>query len=358
LVPQGKRSRICGYLAGFFGVSTGPMSLAQAQMLAGDTQPDDLASARRTLETEKNGLIALEQGFAGQFAAAFAGAVAAIAGIAGRVIVTGVGKSGHIGAKLAATLASTGTPAFFVHAAEANHGDLGMIAKDDAVLAMSWSGETSELKAILAYSRRFRIPLIALTANADSALGRAADHCLVLPKVQEACPHGLAPTTSTLLQMVVGDALAIALLERRGFSAGDFHMFHPGGSLGANLTHVDEIMHGGDRLPVVDEATPMPEAIAVISAKGFGCVAVTGADGTLAGVITDGDLRRNIGRNLIELTAGEVMTRSPKAVPTDTLASTAIAILNEKSITALIVTEADKPVGIIHMHDLLRIGVA
>ncbi len=178
--------------------------------------------------------------------------------IRGRVIVTGVGKSGHIGAKLAATLASTGTPAFFVHAAEANHGDLGMIARDDAIVAMSWSGETNELKGILAYSRRFRIPLIALTASANSALGRAADHCLVLPKVQEACPHGLAPTTSTLLQMVVGDALAIALLERRGFSARDFHTFHPGGSLGANLTHVDEIMHGGDRLPVVDEATPMP----------------------------------------------------------------------------------------------------
>jgi arabinose-5-phosphate isomerase len=330
------------------------MSLAQSK----SPLPDELGSALRTLETEKNGLTALQRSFEGPLADAFRKAVAALAEIRGRVIVTGVGKSGHIGAKLAATLASTGTPAFFVHAAEANHGDLGMIARDDAILAMSWSGETNELKAILAYSRRFRIPMIALTANANSALGREADHCLVLPKVQEACPHGLAPTTSTLLQMVVGDALAIALLERRGFSARDFHAFHPGGSLGANLTHVEEIMHGGDRLPVVTESTPMSEAIAVISAKGFGCVAVTGNAGVLTGVITDGDLRRNIGRDLLKLNAGEVMSRNPKAVSTDTLASTAIAILNEKSITALFVTQSDQPVGIVHMHDLLRIGVA
>ena len=319
----------------------------------------DLESALRTLATEEAGLGALRQGFDGPLADAFCGAVEALAAISGRVIVTGVGKSGHIGAKLAATLASTGTPAFFVHAAEANHGDLGMIARDDAILAMSWSGETSELKGIIAYSRRFRIPLIAMTVNAGSALGREADHCLVLPKVQEACPHGLAPTTSTLLQMVVGDALAIALLERRGFSAHDFHTFHPGGSLGANLTHVEEIMHGGDRLPIVDEATAMQEAVAVISAKGFGCVAVTDADGRLTGVITDGDLRRNIARELMKLTAGELMTKSPKSVAAGTLASTAIAILNEKSITALIVVDRDqRPVGLVHMHDLLRIGVA
>jgi len=322
------------------------------------TTNNDLESARRTLATEEAGLGALRQGFDGPLADAFCGAVEALAAISGRVIVTGVGKSGHIGAKLAATLASTGTPAFFVHAAEANHGDLGMIARDDAILAMSWSGETSELKGIIAYSRRFRIPLIAMTVNANSALGREADHCLVLPKVQEACPHGLAPTTSTLLQTVVGDALAIALLERRGFSAVDFRIFHPGGSLGANLTHVEEIMHDGDRLPVVGETTPMHEAVAVISAKGFGCVAVTDADGKLTGVITDGDLRRNIARDLMKLTAGELMTRSPKAVAAGTLASTAIAILNEKSITALFVVEAGKPIGLVHMHDLLRIGVA
>jgi arabinose-5-phosphate isomerase len=321
-------------------------------------QHQDIEAARRTLATLARGLSELEGQFDGALATAFARAVSTVAGIGGRVIVTGVGKSGHIGSKIAATLASTGTPAFFVHPAEANHGDLGMISRDDCILAMSWSGETAELKAIIAYSRRFRIPLVAFTSNAASTLAKEADIALVLPKVQEACPHGLAPTTSTLLQLAIGDAFAIALLERRGFSASDFRTFHPGGSLGASLTHVHEFMHRADRLPLVSLGASMQEAVRVISQKGFGCVAVVDAKGELAGVVTDGDIRRNIARNLLTLSVDDVMTREPKAVPPDTLAGTAMAILNEKSITSLFVVEGRRPVGIVHMHDLLRIGAA
>jgi arabinose-5-phosphate isomerase len=322
------------------------------------TGGDEIGSARRTFATLAKGLGELERQFDGALAAAFVRAVGAVAGVSGRVIVTGVGKSGHIGSKIAATLASTGTPAFFVHPAEANHGDLGMISRDDCILAVSWSGETAELKAIIAYSRRFRIPLIAFTANAASTLAKEADVAIVLPKVQEACPHGLAPTTSTLLQLAVGDALAIALLERRGFSASDFRTFHPGGSLGASLTHVHEFMHRGERLPLVGLGASMQDAVKVISQKGFGCVAVVDGRGRLAGVVTDGDLRRNIARNLLTLRVDDVMTREPKAVPPDTLAGTAMAILNEKSITSLFVVEDGRPTGIVHLHDLLRIGAA
>ena len=315
-------------------------------------------SALRTLETEKDGLQLLATELQGSMAMPFHKAVETIASIGGRVIVTGVGKSGHIGSKIAATFASTGTPAFFVHPAEANHGDLGMIARDDVVLAMSWSGESAELKGILAYSRRFKIPLVAITSNPQSTLGRESDTCLVLPKATEACPHGLAPTTSTLMQLALGDALAIALLERRGFSATDFRTFHPGGSLGASLTHVADIMHGGDKIPLVPLGTLMSEAIVRISEKGFGCVGVTDPSGNLVGVVTDGDLRRNINRDLRTLPIDEVMNRKPKTVAPSLLASSAMAILNESSITTLMVTDNAKPVGIIHLHDLLRIGVA
>jgi arabinose-5-phosphate isomerase len=318
----------------------------------------EVASALRTIETEKNGLEALMHAFENGLNEPFSRAVAALAKLTGRVIVTGMGKSGHIGAKIAATLASTGTPAYFVHPAEANHGDLGMIARDDAVIAISWSGESGELKGIVAYSRRFSIPLIAITANPASTLGRESDVCLTLPKVPEACPHQLAPTTSTLMQLALGDALAIALLESRDFTASDFKVFHPGGSLGANLTHVSEIMHAGEALPLVAAGTGMADAVRCISAKGFGCVGVISPDGDLVGVVTDGDLRRNITRNIIELTVDDVMTRSPLTVTPETLASKAMAVLNERAITALIVTTGTKPVGIIHMHDLLRIGVA
>jgi arabinose-5-phosphate isomerase len=318
----------------------------------------EVASAIRTIETEKNGLEALMRAFENGLNEPFSRAVAALARLTGRVIVTGMGKSGHIGAKIAATLASTGTPAYFVHPAEANHGDLGMIARDDAVIAISWSGESGELKGIVAYSRRFSIPLIAITANPQSTLGRESDVCLTLPKVPEACPHQLAPTTSTLMQLALGDALAIALLESRDFSANDFKVLHPGGSLGASLTHVSEIMHTGDSMPLVVTGTGMAEAVQCISAKGFGCVGVVSADGDLVGVVTDGDLRRNITRNIIELAVDDVMTRSPLTVAPETLASKAMAVLNERAITALIVTTGARPVGIVHMHDLLRIGVA
>jgi arabinose-5-phosphate isomerase len=274
------------------------------------------------------------------------------------VIVTGVGKSGHIGSKLAATLASTGTPAFFVHSAEANHGDLGMIAQDDAIIAMSWSGETVELNGIIAYSRRFSIPLIAITSGAESALARAADIILLLPRVREACPHGLAPTTSTLMQLVIGDALAIALLEARGFTSDHFHTFHPGGRLGANLLKVSEIMHTGERLPLVPSGAGMREAILEISRKGFGCVGVVGPEGMLSGIITDGDLRRHVEGDLLSMTVDQVMTREPKTVARDTLAATALQIINSSAITALIIADGKKPVGIVHLHDLLRIGTA
>ena len=288
----------------------------------------------------------------------FAEAVEMISGRTGRVIVTGVGKSGHIGSKIAATLASTGTPAFFVHPAEANHGDLGMITRDDAIVAMSWSGESQELQGIVGYSRRFSIPLIALTAGENSSLAREADIALVLPKVTEACPHGLAPTTSTLLQLALGDALSIALLEARGFTRDDFRGFHPGGKLGASLTHLSEIMRTGDDLPLVRLGTKMPEAVMRLSNKKVGCVIIVDGDDRLVGIITDGDVARNLHRNLGDVVVEEVMTRTPKTVAPDMSAGAAIAYLNENKVGALIVMENDRPVGVVHFHDLLRIGAA
>lgn len=318
----------------------------------------DIASALRTLRVLSDGLAALPEALEGPLGQPFLKAVEAIRTIDGRVIVTGVGKSGHIGAKIASTLASTGTPAYFVHAAEANHGDLGMIARSDAVLALSWSGETAELKGVLAYAKRFSIPLIAVTWNDQSALGRVSDICLTLPKIEEACPHGLAPTTSSMMQLALGDALAIALLESRGFTSSDFRTFHPGGSLGASLTMVREIMHSGDALPVATPDTGMEEAVAIISQKKFGCVIIVDEDGGLAGIVTDGDLRRNLTRALNTMTVRDIMTADPARVTPDTLASSAIAELNARSITSLLVCEGDKPVGLVHLHDLLRIGVA
>lgn len=317
-----------------------------------------IASALRTVATEQAGVAALAEALKNGLAGPFAEAVDAISRIEGRLIITGVGKSGHIGSKIAATLASTGTPAFFVHPAEANHGDLGMIARDDAIIAMSWSGETKELMGIVAYSRRFSIPLIAITAGETSALARAADVVLLLPRVAEACPHGLAPTTSTLLQLVMGDALAIALLEARGFTPDHFRTFHPGGQLGANLTQIREIMHVGDRLPLVATGTGMQDAILELSRKGFGCVAITDAAGALVGIITDGDIRRHIGGNLLAMTVDEVMTKGPKTATPDTLVATALQTINTSAITSLMVVEGSQPVGLVHLHDLLRIGAA
>ncbi|ESY22900.1 KpsF/GutQ family sugar-phosphate isomerase [Mesorhizobium sp. LNJC394B00] len=317
-----------------------------------------VASALRTVATEQAGVAALAAALENELAEPFARAVDMVSRINGRVIVTGVGKSGHIGTKIAASLASTGTPAFFVHPAEANHGDLGMIARDDAIIAMSWSGESKELMGIVAYSRRFSIPLIAITAGAASALARAADVVVLLPSAPEACPHGLAPTTSTLLQLVVGDALAIALLEARGFTPDHFRTFHPGGQLGANLTQIHEIMHVGERLPLVSSGTGMREAILELSNKGFGCVAIATADGALVGIITDGDIRRHIGSNLMEMSVDQVMTKKPKTATPDTLVATALQIINNSAITSLMVVEGRRLVGLVHLHDLLRIGAA
>ncbi|TIN09328.1 KpsF/GutQ family sugar-phosphate isomerase [Mesorhizobium sp.] len=317
-----------------------------------------IASALRTIATEQAGVAALAAALENGLTEPFARAVDMVSQIAGRVIVTGVGKSGHIGSKIAATLASTGTPAFFVHSAEANHGDLGMIARDDAIIAISWSGESRELKGIIAYSRRFSIPLIAVTAGERSALARAADVVLLLPRAPEACPHGLAPTTSTLLQLVIGDALAIALLEARGFTPDHFRTFHPGGQLGANLTQIREIMHVGDRLPLVPSGTGMHEAILELSRKGFGCVAITDADGALIGIITDGDIRRHIGSNLLAMSVDQVMTKEPKTAGPDTLVATALQTINSSTISSLMVVEGRRPVGLVHLHDLLRIGAA
>ncbi|WSH65910.1 KpsF/GutQ family sugar-phosphate isomerase [Rhizobium ruizarguesonis] len=318
-----------------------------------------LESAKRTIETERRGLEALEQAFDNGLASPFTRAVEVIGDISGRVIVTGVGKSGHIGAKLAATFASTGTPAFFVHAAEANHGDLGMIARDDVVLAISKGGESAELKSIISFTRRFSIPLIAITCSEGSSLSAAADIVLLMPNEQEACPNGLAPTTSTLMQLAIGDALAVALLEARGFTATDFHVFHPGGKLGASLMHVADIMHTGERLPLVAKGTPMPEAITVLSRKHFGCVGVLDEDGRLCGIVTEGDMARNLTRNLSELAVDDIMTRTPKTVKQTVLATAALALLNQHHIGALIVIDEDRrPVGLVHFHDLLRIGVA
>jgi arabinose-5-phosphate isomerase len=317
-----------------------------------------IASAMRTVATGQVGIQALQDALNNGLSEPFVQAVALLSTISGRVIVTGVGKSGHIGSKIAATLASTGTPAFFVHPSEANHGDLGMIARDDAIIAMSWSGETAELKGIVAYASRFSIPLIAITAGETSALAREATVVLCLPRTPEACPHGLAPTTSTLMQLVMGDALAIALLEARGFTADHFRTFHPGGQLGANLTHVADIMHSGEAMPVVPLGTGMRDAVTVLSRKRFGCVCVIDDEGKLAGIVTDGDLARNLDRSLGELVVEDIMTRGPKTVKPQMMASAAIAILNQHNISALVVVEDERPVGVVHFHDLLRIGVA
>ena len=318
-----------------------------------------IASAVRTLDAEAGGITALSHAIHDGLGRAFIAAVDRIAGARGRLIVTGMGKSGHVGRKIAATFASTGTPAFFVHPSEASHGDLGMITPDDVIMALSWSGETVELKDLIDYSRRFRIGLIAVTAAGDSTLGKAADVLLVLPPAREACPHNLAPTTSTLMQAALGDALAVALLESRGFTAVDFSKLHPGGRLGAMLKFVRDIMHTGSEIPLAAVGTPMSEAIAEMTAKTYGCVGIIDRHGRLTGIITDGDLRRHLGvANVLDLTVEAVMTRTPKTVRPDQLASEALEIINSSKITALIVADAGKPVGIVHFHDLLRAGVA
>jgi len=312
---------------------------------------DAATVGRRVLALEAKALETLGLGLG----EAFAAVVALIHGLKGRVVVSGVGKSGHVGRKIAATLASTGTPALFVHANEASHGDLGMIGPDDAVLVLSKGGANRELADVIAYAKRFAIPLIAVTADTDSALGRAADHVLLLPDAPEAAGGLNAPTTSTTLQIALGDALAVALLEMRGFTAHDFKVFHPGGKLGAALKTVAELMHTGEELPLVPPHMPMDEALLVMTARRFGALGVVGPDGRLAGVITDGDIRRKWA-GLMAHTAGEVMSVSPLTIAPDALAAEALNMMQGR-ITVLFVVEDGRPIGVLHIHDLLRQGV-
>ncbi|HEX6859991.1 MAG TPA: KpsF/GutQ family sugar-phosphate isomerase [Caulobacteraceae bacterium] len=312
---------------------------------------DAIWVGRRVLGIEADALRQLSD----SLGEAFAEAVEAIFRAKGRVVCTGIGKSGHVARKIASTLASTGTPAMFVHAAEASHGDLGMVGSDDIVLALSKSGEVRELADVLAYTGRFSIPLIGITASAESALGKASTILLLLPDAPEATAYVGAPTTSTTLQIALGDALAVALLERRGFTAGDFKVFHPGGKLGAQLQTVGDLMHTGPELPIVTPDTPMPQALLVMTEKRFGSVAVDDG-GKLAGIITDGDLRRHMD-GLMSHTAGEVMTPDPQTVTPDMLAAEALRQMEERRITVLFVVDGGKPVGILHIHDILRAGV-
>jgi len=315
---------------------------------------DDLAVASRVLRVEADGIRALAHGLGDGFVQA----IDILVQCTGRIVVTGMGKNSHIGRKIAATLASTGSPALFVHPAEASHGDLGMIAAGDAVLALSNSGGTPELAAIIGHTRRFRIPLVAITAGAASALAEAADVTLLLPQADEACPLGLAPTTSTTMTLALGDALAIALLQRRGFSSSDFQILHPGGQLGRRLLKVADIMHGGADVPLVPPAASIKETVLAMTAKGFGCAGIVDEAGRLVGIITDGDLRRHWSDN--SQTAADVMTRHPKTIRPQALAQEALAMMNitERPFTALFVVEDEQPIGIIHMHDCLRAGVA
>lgn len=318
---------------------------------------DDVQVARGVLITESAGLTALAAALDGRFAAA----VEALAGCTGRIVVSGMGKSGHVARKIAATMASTGSPALFVHPAEASHGDLGMILAGDAVLALSNSGETVELADLVAHTRRFAIPLVAITGRAGSTLALAADVALILPEAAEACPNGLAPTTSTTMQMALGDAIAVALLTRRGFGAADFRVFHPGGKLGAQLRRVRDLMHGESSLPLATDDTEMPLALLAMTEKRFGCLGVLDASGRLSGIVTDGDLRRHMGPDLLERRVGEVMTASPRTVAPEMLAAEALRVMNDpaRPITALFVVDpVGRPVGILHIHDLLRAGVA
>src|SRR4051812_10542615 len=317
-----------------------------------------IESALRTLDAEAGGVAAITAALQSDLRAPFIAAVERIGDAKGRLIVTGLGKSGHIGRKIAATFASTGTPAFFVHAAEASHGDLGMITPEDVILALSWSGEQPEMKNLITYATRFGITVIAMTAERESTLANAADVALTLPKAREACPHNLAPTTSSLMLLALGDALAIALLEGRGFTSVDFSVLHPGGKLGAMLKYTRDLMHTGEAVPLKPLGTKMSDALVEMSAKGFGCVGIVDSRGQIVGIVTDGDLRRQMRPDLITATVDEIMTRSPKTIDRDVLASEALEILNSSKITTLIVTDAGKPVGIVHLHDLLRAGVA
>ena len=321
------------------------------------TNIQDINSAKHTVEKEIEALKMMEDNFDDSLTQA----LDLLQNTKGRVIVTGMGKSGHIGRKIAATLASTGTPSFFVHPGEASHGDLGMLTDEDTIIAISNGGESKELSDILVYSKRFGIPLIAITKNPQSSLGKAGDIILRLPDDGEACPLGLAPTSSTTATLVLGDVLAIALMERKGFSKTDYKQRHPGGKLGAILQKVSDLMHTGDDIPLVSEDTMLQDALVVMTAKMLGCVGVVDDKGVLKGIITDGDLRRWLSPDLLQKKVSDVMTKNPKTVGPDVLAAEALNIMNNtgKGITQLFVVQDDnKPIGIIHIHDCLRVGVA
>ena len=325
-------------------------------MLRSGTGADhaDLKSAKRVLGLEADGLQALAKGLDGNFIEA----LDVLDGLTGHVVVTGMGKSGHVARKIAATLASTGTPALFIHPAEASHGDLGMIREGDAVIALSNSGETVEMADLVAYAKRFEIPLIAITGDAGSALCDAANVTLNLPPSAEACPMGLTPTTSSTVMLALGDAIAVALLERDGFPPDKFHIFHPGGRLGRKLLKVSDVMHVGDALPLVKGDMPMSDALVVMTEKSKGCAGIVDDDGLLQGVITDGDLRRHMSPDLLTRKSADIMTRGAKTIRPDALASEAVRLMNSRAITNLFVVVDSRPVGIIHIHDCLRAGVA
>jgi arabinose-5-phosphate isomerase len=318
------------------------------------SQHAHIAIARRVLLLEADALGQLSQSLDGRFVKA----VETILAAKGRVICTGIGKSGHVARKIAATMASTGTQAYFVHATEASHGDLGMIGQNDVILALSKSGETKELADMLGYAKRYSIPLLGMTAKADSSLGRAADILLQVPDAAEACAETNAPTTSTTLMIALGDALAVALLESKGFKADHFKVFHPGGKLGAMLRTAADVMHTSAELPVTPTGTPFIDAVKTMTAKGFGVLAVTNSDGTMAGLVTDGDLRRHLTSGKTASTIDDVMTRSPRTADPASLAADVLRTMNERKITQMFVVDAGKPVGLIHMHDLLKAGLA
>jgi arabinose-5-phosphate isomerase len=330
--------------------SKAPLHAVTAEAAAGD-----LAAARRVLTTAAEALAAL----AGALDGDFSHAVGLMLAAKGRVIVSGMGKSGHVARKIAATLSSTGTPAYFVHPAEASHGDMGAITRQDVLLLLSWGGETAELSDLITYAKRHRIPIIAIGANADSTLVKAADVKLLLPRAPEACPMGMAPTTSTTMMLSLGDALAVALMERKGFSADQYRDFHPGGSLGRALIRVSDLMHAGDAVPLAEPDTAVPELLLTMASGRLGCVGIVDASGALAGIVTDGDIRRHAA-GIEHRKASEVMTVNPKIAHPDQLAAEALALMTEMKITQLFVLAEDSaaPLGVIHIHDCLRAGLA
>ena len=330
-----------------------------AQPAVPDTAAGDLAAARRVLGVASDALLALSASLNGDFTRA----VGLLLATRGRVIVSGMGKSGHVGRKIAATFSFTGTPAYFVHPAEASHGDMGTVTRNDVLLLLSWGGETAELGPLVTYAKHYRIPMIAMGAREHSTLMQAADVRLLLPVAPEACPMGMAPTTSTTMMITLGDALAVALMERKGFSPDQYRDFHPGGSLGRALVRVRDLMHQGEAIPLCRQDTPMDAALLMIASGRLGCVGVVDAAGALIGIVTDGDVRRHFGSDLAARTAGQVMTPDPRIAHPDQLAAEALALMTEKKITQLFVLDpaagpanARKPVGVLHIHDCLGSG--